>query len=287
MLVVIVGLASALVYGAADFFGGTASRRVSPVRVVAVSAVIGLVLLAGFSLLLGGRMSPEAVLWGTLSGVAGSGAILTLYAALAIGPMSILSPLTAVISASVPLTWAVLEGERLSVLGYVALGIALIAVVLVGFVPEKGAVRPRLRGVGYAVISGVLIGVLLILLDKAPDDSGLIPLVFNRVSYLVILGAILLVLGVVARVRGTRPARESLRSVIWWVVGAGVADALANVLLIIGFRLGELSVVAVLIALYPAGTIALAAIVLRERIAPVQWIGLALALIAAAMLALA
>jgi drug/metabolite transporter (DMT)-like permease len=287
MLVVVVGLASALVYGAADFFGGTASRRVSPVRVVAISALIGLALMAVFSLVIPGRMSPEAALWGALSGVAGSVAILTLYAALAIGPMSILSPLTAVISAIVPLTWGVLQGERLSVIGYVALGIALIAVVLVGFVPEKGAVRPRPRGILYAVVSGVLIGVLLILLDRAPDDSGLLPLVFNRLSYLVILWAIILVLWVVARVRGTTSAREPLRPVIWWIVGAGLADALANTLLIIGFRIGDLSVIAVLTALYPAGTIALAAIVLRERIAPVQWVGLALALGAAAMLALA
>jgi drug/metabolite transporter (DMT)-like permease len=286
VLVVLVGLASALVYGAADFFGGMASKRLSPVRVVAVSAIVGLALLLVFSLFVEGRMSPEAALWGALSGVAGSMAILTLYAALAIGPMSILSPLTAVISAIVPLTWGLLQGERLSLLGYIALGIALVAVVLVGFVPEKGAVRPRLRGVVYAVVSGVLIGVLLILLDRAPEDSGLIPLVFNRMSYLVILWAIVLVLWIVARAKDS-PAGPPLRPVLWLVVGAGIADSLANTLLIIGFRLGDLSVVAVLVALYPAGTIALAAIVLKERIAAVQWIGLGLALVAAAMLAVA
>ena len=120
-------------------------------------------------------MSDEALLWGGLSGIAGSMAILTLYAALAIGPMSILSPLTAVISAIVPLSWGLILGERLSLLGYIALGIALVAVVLVGFVPEKGAVRPRLRGVVYATVSGVLIGVFLILVDRAPDDSGPAP----------------------------------------------------------------------------------------------------------------
>ena len=286
MLVVIVGLASALVYGAADFFGGQASRRVSPVRVVSLSAIVGLVLLVVFNLFLGGRMSAEALLWGGLSGIAGSMAILTLYAALAIGPMSILSPLTAVISAIVPLSWGLILGERLSLLGYIALGLALVAVVLVGFVPEKGVVRPRLRGVVYATVSGVLIGVFLILVDRAPDDSGLLPLVFNRVTYLVVLWSIILVLFVVGRVRRTPPG-PSVRPAIWLIVGAGVADSVANTLLLIGFRIGELSVVSVLTALYPAGTIALAAIVLKERIAPVQWAGLALALVAAAMLAAA
>lgn len=286
VLVVLVGLGSALVYGAADFFGGQASKRVSPVRVVSLSAIVGLVLLVVFSLFLGGRMSDEALLWGGLSGIAGSMAILTLYAALAIGPMSILSPLTAVISAIVPLSWGLILGERLSLLGYVALGLALIAVVLVGFVPEKGAVRPRLRGVVYATVSGVLIGVFLILVDRAPDDSGLLPLVFNRVTYLVVLWSIILVLFIVRRVRQTAPG-PSIRPAIWLIVAAGMADSVANTLLLIGFRIGELSVVSVLTALYPAGTIALAAIVLKERIAPVQWVGLALALIAAAMLAVA
>ncbi len=283
---VIVGLASALVYGAADFFGGQASKKVSPVRVVALSAIVGLLLLTLFSVFLGGRMSDEALIWGGLSGIAGSMAILTLYAALAIGPMSILSPLTAVISAIVPLSWGVVLGERLSLLGYVALGIALVAVVLVGFVPEKGAVRPSLRGVLYATVSGVLIGVFLILVDRAPDDSGLLPLVFNRVTYLIVLWAIILVLVVVARVRRAPPG-PSVKPALWLILAAGVADAVANTLLLIGFRIGELSIVAVLTALYPAGTIALAAIVLKERIAPVQWVGLALALAAAAMLAVA
>ncbi len=286
MLVVIVGLASALVYGAADFFGGQASKKVSPVRVVAFSAMIGLALLFVFNLLIGGRVSDEAILWGGLSGIAGSMAILTLYAALAIGPMSILSPLTAVISAIVPLSWGLILGERLSLLGYIALGIALVAVVLVGFVPEKGAVRPKLRGVVLATVSGVLIGIFLILVDRAPDDSGLLPLVFNRVTYLVVLWAILLVMFVVARMRRAAPG-PSIRPAIWLIVGAGIADSVANTLLLIGFRIGELSVVAVLTALYPAGTIALAAIVLKERIAPVQWVGLALALVAGAMLAVA
>lgn len=287
----IIGLACAVVYGAGDFFGGVASRRVSPERVVAIAGIVGLLLMLVFSLFVSGTMSAGAVQWGLLSGVAGSIAILALYAALAIGPMSILSPLTAIIQAVVPLGWGlIVHGERLSTIGYVALGIALVAVVLVGFVPEKGAVRPRVRGIVYGVIAGVMLGVLLILLDMAPDDSGLLPLVFNRISYLSILWVLVLVFWWVRRRRadaGAAGPNGSIRSVVWWIVAAGIADAVANTLLIVGLRLGELSIIAVLGALYPAGTIALAAIVLRERIAPVQWVGLGLALVASAMLAVA
>lgn len=285
VLVVAIGLACALIYGAGDYVGGVASRRLSPVRVVGFAGLIGLGLLLLLTLAVPGAYSDAALLWGVLSGVAGSMAIITLYWALAIGPMSILSPLTAVISAIVPLGWGVILGERLSVIGYVALGIALVAVVLVGFVPEKTAVRPSLKGIVVATVSGVLIGVLLILLHTAPDDSGLLPLIFNRASYLVIVWGIVLVLWL--RARGGRSDWAPARPVLWPIVGAGVADAAANTLLIIGFRLGDLSVIAVLAALYPAGTIALAAIFLKERIAVVQWIGLGLALVAAAMLALA
>jgi len=286
VLVVVLGLATAVVYGAGDFVGGLASKRADPVRVVAYAGIVGLVLLVLLSLVVEGRLSEGAVLWGVLSGVAGSVAILTLYSALAIGPMSILSPLTAIISAIVPLAPGAILGERFSVLGYVALGIALVAVVLVGFVPEKGAVRPRPRGVVYAVISGVLIGVLLILLDRAPDDSGLLPLVFSRLAFLVIMWTMVLVLAV-ARRGGRGPGAVPIRPVLPLIAVAGVADALANTLIIVGIRVGELSIMAVLSALYPAGTIALAAVVLRERIAPVQWAGLGLALVASALLALA
>ena len=79
---------------------------------------------------------------------------------------------------------------------------------------------------------------------------------------------------------------QGWRAGLWLAVGCGIIDAVANVGLLLGLRLGELSVMSVLTAMYPAGTIILAAIVLKERIAPVQYLGLALAIAAAAMLAL-
>jgi drug/metabolite transporter (DMT)-like permease len=231
--------------------------------------------------LIGGAFSPEAALLGALSGVMGSIAIMLLYACLAIGPMSILSPLTAVVSAIVPLTAGLIRGETLGAIGYIAIAIALVAVVLVGFVPEKNAVRPSLTGILMAIASGALIGAFLIIIDLTPDDSGLVPLVFNRgVSSAIMIGAVavLLLLG-----RGSRGWRGGIRL----AVAGGIADAVANAGLLLGLRLGELSIVSVLTALYPAGTIILAAVVLKERIAVVQYVGLALAITAAAMLALA
>lgn len=286
MPAVALGLLSAIVYGSADFVGGVAARRIGALRVTAVGAVSGLVLLFLSLPLVGGAWTPAAIGWGALSGVVGSVAVFLLYACLAIGPMSILSPLTAVISAIVPLTWGLIGGDRFAPIGYVALGVALIAVVLVGFVPERGAVRPSGRALLMAVGAGVFIGGFLILLDQTPADSGVVPLIANRA----VNGAIMWsVVGLAVLRARTRPAGADRFTApgAGLAAASGVLDASANVLILIGLRAGDLSTMSVLVALYPAGTILLAAIVLRERIAPVQWIGLALAIGAAGMLAAA
>jgi drug/metabolite transporter (DMT)-like permease len=289
MLTVVIGLASALVYGSADFLGGLAAKRMSAVLTTAIVALVGLAVLGLGVLVVGGTWSVAAVLLGALSGVTGAIAIGLLYACLAIGPMSILSPLTAVVSAIVPVTAGLLGGERLGVIGYVALGLALVAIILVGFVPERGAVRPSIKGVLMAIGSGAGIGAFLIIINQAPDDSGLIPLVFNRAVSAAIMFSVVLATWLIARHRrggALDPQRGAWRTGLVLAIGCGVLDALANVGLLIGIRIGELSVIAVLTALYPAGTIILAAIVLKERIAPVQYVGLALAIAAGGMLAL-
>ncbi|TFB51772.1 EamA family transporter [Cryobacterium tagatosivorans] len=295
MLTAVYGLTGALIFGAADFLGGLASKRISAMLATAVAALTGLVGLLLVFPVVGGAWSVEAVIWGALSGVSGAIAISLLYACLAVGPMSILSPLTAVVSAVVPATVGLLGGDRLAPIGYWALGLALVAVVLVGFVPERGAVRPTLRGIVMAVGSGIMIGAFLIMIDLTPDDSGLVPLVLNRT----VNGAIMLtVVGIIALAARRRrrwtpapprsPAESStLRAGLALAAACGIVDAVANFLLLLGVRAGDLSVMSVLTAMYPTGTILLAAVVLRERIAPVQWVGLVLALAAAAMLAIA
>ena len=309
MLTVIVGVGSALLFGFADFFGGLAAKRMSAIRVTAIAAVTGLAALCVALPVLGGVWSWQAVLFGGLSGVAGAIAIVLLYACLAIGPMSILSPLTAVVSAIVPVIVGVARGDRLTGLGYAALGIALIAVVLVALVKEERAARPSVRALLMAVGSGTMIGLFLILIDLTPDDSGLVPLIANRAVNGTLMFVVIGVLAVWASRRGARVAGVVLpggqavatdaattpigllspgwRAGLSLALVCGVIDAVANSLLLWGLRIGDLSVMAVLSALYPAGTIILAALVLRERITLVQGLGLVLALAAAGMLALA
>ena len=293
MPAVILGFVGAIVFGAADFFGGMAAKRLSAIRVTAVGALSGLVLLGLSLAFFGGQWSAEAVGLGAITGVTGAVAIALLYACLAIGPMSILSPLTAVISAIVPVTAGLTQGERLGPVGYVAIALALVAVVLVGFVPDRRAVRPAPIALLMAVGSGLLIGVFLILIDLTPPDSGLVPLVANRATNSAILFTTIAVLAVVARRRRARVGPGAGASSRGWGRGVGLAvvggvlDASANVIILLGLRMGDLSTIAVLTAMYPAGTIILAAVILKERIAPSQAAGLVLAVAAAALLALA
>ncbi|WP_353814929.1 EamA family transporter [Agromyces sp. SYSU T00266] len=323
MLTAVLSLSGAIVYGAADFLGGLAARRLGALLATAVASVAGLVAMLAALPVLGGDWNAADLGWGALSGVIGAVAIALLYACLAIGPMSILSPLTALMSAITPMLWGTLVGaERFGPLGVWGIGVALVAVVLVGFVPERGAVRPSARGLLLAIGSGLAIGGYYIAISHTTDASGVVPLVANRVVSATVLfaafGAVTVFAasrarsGAVAIVR-VRPADPdgaapvdrtamtdvpratgdagvrggALRTALALALACGVVDASANVLLLLGIRAGDLAVAAVLGAMYPAGTILLAAIVLRERIAPVQWAGLALALVAAGMLALA
>ena len=288
MLTVALGLIGAITYGAADFFGGLAARKSSTILVTAGVAIVGLIGIAGAAIFIPAINSADAWSYGVASGVAGAIGIGLLYGSLAIGPMSILSPATAFISAIVPVSVGLASGEGGGPTFFIALALALVAVVLVGFVPEKGAVRPRPLGVLMAAGSGTLIGLTIVLIDLSPADSGVIPLLANRIasSTLLLLAIGVVVITRMARSRTPRlPGFVEIGSLWPTVVAAGTFDVAANIAVIYGLRLGDLSVVSVLVALYPAGTILLASVVLRERIALIQWCGLGLALAASALLA--
>ncbi len=197
MLSAALSLVGAIIYGSADFFGGLAARRLRSIVVTALSAFAGLLALAVALPIVGGVWRFEDALWGVLAGGFGMVAIVLLYASLAIGPMSILSPLTAVLSAVAPVLWGLtVNGETLSTVGYTGLAVALVAVVLVGFVPGAKVVRPQLRAIVMGAGAGLAIGAFLIVMDRTHDDSGLVPLFVSRVTSTavttIVVGALIL-----------------------------------------------------------------------------------------------
>lgn len=297
MLTAIFGLCTALTYGAADFFAAIASRKIRVVEVTALASVAGLVVLLLLLPFMGGSFTQPAFFWGLMGGLSSVVALLALYASLALGPISIISPLGALVSAIVPAAIGVsLLGESFSVLGWFAIALALIAVVLVGFVPVsptegKNISLPKPRAIILAIIAGTGIGVAVTSLARSPVDSGIAPIIVMRTTAAVLLGTAVLVIAIKNRNKkfsNTDKRSTPMTSKIFLtIMAAGALDATANIFFTLASRTGALTVVGVLTALYPLGTILLARLVLKEHVATTQKIGIALTLGASLLLALA
>ncbi len=276
----LLALVSSITYGTADFLGGLASRRASTISVVVVSQAAGLVLLGVvLPLLPRASIAPAAVAWGGAAGLAGGIGVALLYRGLAIGPMSIVAPVTAVCAVIVPVVVGIASGEALSMLTAVGIVLAATAIVLVGQSGESGTTRARRVGTARAlrisVAAGVAVGFFLVALDRTPADAGLWPLVAARaVSIAFFVGVALL-----------RPEPQAIsRPGAAIAVVVGIADMLANILYLVAVHEGQLSVIATLTSLYPASTVLLARLVLGERLATHQKVGVGGAIGAAAMI---
>jgi drug/metabolite transporter (DMT)-like permease len=273
----LLAIASAGLYGAADFLGGLASRRASTIAVVFWSQASGLVmLLLVIPLLPDASPARSDLVWGAIAGLAGSVGVGLLYHALAIGTMAVVAPTTAVCAVVIPVTAGVIAGERLAGLAIVGIGVAIAAIVLVSRetrdAPVPRPARPGLpRGVGVAFLSGVAIGFFFLALARTTAAAGMWPLAASRGLSLVLFG----VIGA-ATAQPMRMAAPVARITL----GAGVVDMAANALYLAATRYGALSIVVTLASLYPASTVILARLVLRERLNRWQVAGVACALLA-------
>ncbi|WP_369390297.1 EamA family transporter [Streptomyces sp. CG1] len=277
MIALLLALGSSLAYGCADFLGGLGARKAHVLRTVLVAAPASLAVELLLWPVLGASFDAGALAWGAASGVASAAAFALLYRTLAIGPMNVLSPVTALVSAALPVGVGLLQGERLTAAGLVGLPLALVAVVLVSAGHGAGAARPSRTALLLAFGAGAAIALQLVFLHQAPSGSGVAPLIIGRaVSSAVTLAAA----GLLRRRLGAeRPAYAMSAA-------AGVLDSLANLLFLLAARSGDLTVVAVITALYPAGTVLLARGVLAERIHRGQLAGLGTAAVAVSLLAL-
>lgn len=277
-MVVVLALSSALVYGAADFCGGLASRRAGALAVVALSQAVGLGALLLLLPVLGGAPTAADLWWGAAAGVAGAVGLAVFYRALADGVMSVVAPVTAVCAAAVPVLLGLGLGERLTTTGLVGVGLALVAVPLVAAEGGLPTLRTaRQAGLVPALVAGAAFGLFFVLLDQPSSASGLWPLVGARLASL----ALVTVLALASRSALTLPRR-----VLPLTAVAGVLDMAANALFLLAAREGLLAVAGVLASLYPVSTVLLAQAVLRERLGGVQVGGLLTAVAAVALIAL-
>jgi drug/metabolite transporter (DMT)-like permease len=278
MNAIVFGLLAAAFYGSADFCGGLATRRTSIFSVAVISQGVGFALLLAILPLFPGHATPAAYGWGLLSGVCGGLGLALLYHALSIGKMGVVSPITAVLAAALPVVIGVFRGERLSTFQIVGIGIALIAVVMISLSTEEdGRIEFSTAGVREAIASGIVLGGFYTFLALAGKHAGLYPLVGARIGSV----GFLILLALVMR-RSMAPRNGTLPLIAL----AGAIDMTANALYVLATYAGYLSIAAVLTSLYPASTVLLARVVLKERLQIVQKIGVGAALAGVVLIAL-
>jgi drug/metabolite transporter (DMT)-like permease len=274
-MAVLLSLLAAVAYGGSDFAAGLGSRRIGASAVAAGVQLLSLMTVAiALSLFSGAGPTWAPIGWGALSGVGNALGTLTLYRGFAIGRMSVVATLSAVVTALAPVLVGVALGDRLSGLAVAGIVIAIPSIALVSWQKQEagdagraGAVEGALSGVGFAL--------LFIALDQAGTGSGAWPLVIGQATAFLLL--IPLALKKTAVVKAWRSAALP-------VLLGGLLGGVSNLLFLAATGVGQLAVVAVLTSLYPAATILLARIFLNERWTRVQAVGLCCAAVAVALI---
>ena len=267
-------LSAAAVWGGGDFAGGIATRRANVFRVVAGAHACGLLLMLLLVWITAEPFPPRStLLWGAVAGIAGAFGIAALYQALSIGRMGIVAPVAFVITGVLPVLAGMFsEGMpgRIQLAGFV---LALVSIWLVA--RPDGEIDTH-RGLGLAVLAGVMFGLFLIAGKQAGHHGVFWPLVAART-----VSTLLMLLIVVFSAADKRPLRPALVPILF----SGILDTSANALFIAATQHGRLDVTAVLSSLYPASTVVLARIFLKERISATQNAGIVGALISVALIA--
>ncbi len=276
LLCVILGLSSAVFWGAGDFSGGLASRKQPAVLVVLIAQLIGTAFLLLITFLMRDPFpDSNGIIMAALAGIFGGIGLLLLYRAMSHGNIGVVAPVSGLTSALIP-----------SIYGFFVDG-APDVITLLGFVFAFGAVwlisggagtgRLTVKILAEPAIAGAAFGFYLILLNHATSEGVLWPVVIGRFA------SIALILVAAWRSKALhRPTRADLPL----MAGAGVFDTLGNSLFAFAAQVGRLDVASVLSSLYPASTVTLAAVFLKERLGRVQWVGVGLALIAIVLISL-
>lgn len=278
-MAVVLALSSAVVYGAADFLGGLASRRTSVFGVVALSQLVGLTALLVLLPWLGGPVSAADLGWGAAAGLAGAAGLVVFFRTLAGGVMSVVAPVTAVTAAAVPVLVGLAGGDRIGTWAAVGIALALVAVVLVSAETGLSALRAaRPAALAPALLAGSMFGLFFVLLDRTSADAGLTPLVTARIASVSLV--------VLIALAGRQSLRVS-RAALPLVAVSGLGDMAANGLFLLATQAdGQLAITGVLASLYPVSTVVLAQVVLRERLVGAQVAGLLAAATAVVLITL-
>jgi len=276
VLAITFGISSAIFWGTGDFSAGFASKKNGVLAVILFSQLVGAILLFSLALYISDPFPPiRHMIYGSLAGLVGILGLMALYVGLSRGRMGIVAPLSALITASIPIGVSFYKEGFPANSQLFGLGLALFSVWLLSYNKgDKGAYRfseltlPLLAGLGF--------GLFFVLIDSASQESVLWPLVGTRCMSLPLV-LILFLLRSDTRI----PAKNQ-----WPLIAmAGIFDVLGNLFFAMATHIGRLDISATLSSLYPAATVFLAWFFIKERLLPQQWIGVGLALVALVLIA--
>ena len=259
---------SSVVWGIADFSGGSLTRRLPVFGVTVVSQAAGFVALL-VALAVRGDVAGRSLALGLLAGVGGGTGLAAFYKALSLGTMSVVSPIAAC-GAVIPFGISLATGERPAAFAVAGAVLALAGAVLASVEERRSESPDRARAVVLAVACAVALGVFVYFLGLGSrEGDALSTLVGARVGSLGVL--VLLALSRRAPITVPRPALAAVAAV-------GVADVSANALFAYASGHRLLALVSVLGSLYPVVTLLLAHVLLGERLTRPQQVGVAAAL---------
>ena len=271
MLSIFYGIVSAAVWGTSDFIGGFATKRTTAVRVLFLAELAGLIPFTALALLTHEQIPPVIdLLWGMLASLLGLMGLIILYRALADGQMTTAAPVSALLAAFIPVIFGLFTLGVPPLATFIGFGLALSAVWLIS---QTDTVKWRfsLSSLRLPLLSGVFFGLYFVVIHRATLNAFFWPLVTARLAGFIALG-------LYARIthQPALPPRE-----VWgYCIANGIIDISGNAFFVLSAQAGRMDVAAVLSALYPASTVFLAAIFLKERITRIQALGIAMAFIA-------
>jgi drug/metabolite transporter (DMT)-like permease len=274
---VLLALLGAAAYGVSDFIGGMFGKRASAWAVAATGGVGGASASTVFALVDPGHPTGSDLAWGAAAGVGMGVGTAFLYRGLAGGRMGVVAPISGVLAVALPVLVGVLTGERPGLLVWVGIVAAVPAIWLVARTPSTSAPGSSGSGARDGVLAGVGFGGLFACLGQVPDSAGFWPLVLNQVVGVVVVAVAATALGATWLPR---------QRAAWGGTLAGLLGGVATWAFLLATHHGLLSVSAVLTSLYPAFTVLLAAVVLREHVHRLQAWGLALCGVAVVLVAM-
>lgn len=270
MVGIVLALAAAMSWGAADFFGGLASRKQNQFQVLLLASCSSLILL--FLLAVISRESLPSVnniIIALVAGIMGSLGLAALYKGLSLGNAALVASVAGVISAIIPtLVGLFIEGLPgiLNLIGFV---LAIVGIWLVTR-SKDGNGKIVQVGLRLAILAGIGFGGFLTLIAQIEGEQIFVPLAFAKLASL-ILAFILL------RTRQLPVPKPAASPISIWT---GFMDAGGNIMYLSATQFTRLDFAAVLSSLYPAGTVLLSSIILKEKISSYQWIGVGICIAA-------